>query len=281
MKQYIAFSCDWESRGDYLVRHLSNGIDHFERISEHIIGAVKDILDGKVTWYAKIDIFADITYYNHFDELAEKILSDDGELGVHVHHVSRDPFRRGQLFTRAFKRMAEAGFAATAYSAGNGEVLPCDAKLLYRSGYRTSRWGYPGLKHQHADWTDMDYAPGYVCTDDYKSTFGSEGLFVYQLGTDYNNNADGLRQLHIRSGISLDTLKKVFTDCMDSLIKNSDFPLLGCYFHPYNLCTTVTECDTIDPAAIKLFSSFVSWLLNNDCIPVLDCEARSVFDSGR
>lgn len=279
MKKYIAFTCDWESRGDYSVRHLSNGIDHFEPISRYIIGAVKDILDGKMTWYAKIDFFADITYYNSFDELASEILSSGGELGVHIHHISRDPFRRAQVYSRATKRMVEAGFPVTAYSAGNGEVLPCDTELLINSGFKTSRWGYPGLKHQYADWTDMDYAPGYVRKDNYKRTGDSAGLFVYQLGTDYNNNDDGLRQLHIRSAISLNMLKKVFTDCIERLLKNRDFPLLGCYFHPYNLCTTITECDTIDTDAIKVLSSFVSWLINNDVYPVLDNQARTIFNS--
>ncbi|MEM5769264.1 MAG: hypothetical protein AAGU32_13380 [Bacillota bacterium] len=281
MKQYIAFSCDWESRGNFLVRHLANGTDHFELISEHLIDAIRDMLGGKLTWYAKIDFFADITYYNRFDELSRKILSGGGELGVHVHHISRDPARRQQVYARAIRRMAEVGFPATAYSAGNGEILPCDVQLLVNSGFRTSRWGYPGLKHEFADWLDMGYAPGYACEEDYKRIGSRDGLFVYQLGTDLNHNLDGGRQLHIHKEMNLETLKSIFADCMESLIKNGDFPLLGCYFHPYNLCTTLTECDMSDSVTMDKFNRFASWLINSGVIFVTDCEARLAFDLQR
>lgn len=90
MKPCIIFSCDWESRGNYDPHHLVDGKDYFEEVSGEIFDISLDLVDGKMVWYCKIDFYADITYYNGFAGLAGKILANGGQLGVHIHHISKE-----------------------------------------------------------------------------------------------------------------------------------------------------------------------------------------------
>ncbi len=275
MRPSVIFSCDWESRGDYTPHHVTEGKDYFEKISEEIIDASQYIVDGKMVWYCKIDFYADITYYNDFTPLAGRILAGGGQLGVHIHHISKVKEQRKKVFKWSFDRMKQVGFPVTTYSAGMGEVYDSDVNGLLEAGFRSQRGAFPFIKHEFCDWIGADLWPGYMDESDYKRIGTNGKLFTYAIGGD-EKNGEGHSQLHINRYIPLDQLKALFDKHMDFLFRRGKFPCIGCYFHPYNL-TKEGTVNVVDADVIRKWELLSLWLKDNGVVFLTDSEAERIY----
>jgi len=238
-------------------------------------------VNGKMTWYCKVDFYADITYYNRFPELADMILRSGGELGTHIHHISTDPTQRAKLYQWAAERMKRIGYPVRAYSAGMGEIYDSDAKALLDAGYNVSRWTFAHLCHHMCNWENADMFPGYVNLEKYKRNDAADGLFCYPLGGDHRNNQEpkGNYQLHVREHIPLDRLKEITESGFENEEKLGKMPLLGAYFHTYDLCENPYPTSRILPCVIEKWETYIRWLTDNDVILVTDSEAKRIFDT--
>lgn len=274
-KPCIVFSCDWESRGNYDPHHLVDGKDCFEEISSEIIDISKQLIGGKMVWYCKIDFYADITYYNDFEALSKRILANGGQLGVHIHHISKESGQRKKLYRWAYDRMKAVGFPVTTYSAGMGEVYVPDAGGLLEAGFKSQRGAFPFIKHELCDWMGADLWPGYVNVCDYKRVKTTGELFTYAVGGD-EENGNGFSQLHINRYIPLQKLKELFDKHIDFLIGKDKFPCIGCYFHPYNLVSKICA-NMIDSEVIKKWELFSRWLEDNGVAFITDSEAEKSY----
>lgn len=280
MSTYVVWSCDWESRTNFTPLHLFNGVDLFEKVSCSIIDLARDIIGGKMVWYAKVDFYADITYYNQFEELVANILDDGGQLGIHIHHVSCEPARRKTIIQRAADRVAEVGFPVTTYSAGMGNRISTDTEALLQAGIQTERGAFPFLRYgdpakhpDHCDWVGADLFPGYVDPNDYKRIRSEGGLFTYALGGN-PHNTEGHSQLHIAPHISLGTLQRVFDWHFEHI--DGHFPCVGVYFHPYDLTAKGRD---VNPDMVGLWRTFAGWLQQRrDVTFIVDSQARELYE---
>lgn len=252
--------------------HLVDGKDYFEVISDKIIDISRQLVGGKMVWYCKLDFYADITYYNEFTRLADKILAEGGQLGVHIHHISKEQEQRNRILKWAGERMKLVGLPVTTYSAGMGEVYVADVAGLIKAGFKSQRGAFPYLKHELCDWIGSDLWPGYADTCNYKRVRASGELFTYAIGGD-EENREGYSQLHICRNVPLEKLKSIFDRHINFLLSKGKFPCIGCYFHPYNLVSEGSG-KIIDSEVIEKWELFTSWLKENGVDFLTDQEAE-------
>ncbi len=119
IERFALWSVDWEDNQECFE---CNG--RFVQSSRELRELFEELIGGAVTWYAKIDFLSDITDHDGLDRLAEDILSNGGEVGLHMHHVSWEPYYRMRAYKRAVRVLRERlNIIPTSYSSGNGNYI--------------------------------------------------------------------------------------------------------------------------------------------------------------
>jgi hypothetical protein len=213
--------------------------DVFVSVSLEIASLANELIDGKLTWFAKVDRQSDITTYIHLRPLYGQITASGGEIGLHIHHSSVDPNLRRRELAWAVERLSKVGIQARAYSAGMGNFLSSDTNTLTELGIVAHRscmpylyTGDPALDPASADWRYGDFFHGYTDPTDHHLTVANGQLFSVPLGADARNTT-GYFELAINPRIDLGTLMELF-DTYTQLAVNGPV-YVAVMFHPCDL----------------------------------------------
>jgi hypothetical protein len=115
-------------------------------------------IGGTATWYLKEDFVSDITCHGGMNKLIEDVVASGGEIGVHVHQFSWEPYWRKRQYIRALRSLKDyLGITPTSYSAGCGNYINEDTRILMELGFTNGRLIYPGFPQGKADFEKKYY----------------------------------------------------------------------------------------------------------------------------
>ncbi|MCX5661009.1 MAG: hypothetical protein NTW19_15075 [Planctomycetota bacterium] len=171
--RYAIWSVDWED---------NDGQDYagtrFAQVCRPMQELLAELAGGKVTWFAKVDWTSDITDHDGLDRVAGAIVAGGGEIGLHTHLFSWEPYWRERGWRRGLRILRERwGVEATSYSSGMGNYIESDTAALASLGFAGGRLLYPGLKHDFKEWFAKPYA-GLAGMDLLESPMGSRAGYV-------------------------------------------------------------------------------------------------------
>src|SRR5262245_61155609 len=147
-ERFVIWSVDWE---DIDTRHYTG--TQFADACKPVQALLAELAGGKVTWFVKVDWVSDITDHPGVDRIATDILAGGGEIGLHTHFCSWEPYWRERGWRRGLRSLREhLGVTATSYSSGMGNYIDSDTTALASLGFRGGRLLYPGLKHDYREW---------------------------------------------------------------------------------------------------------------------------------
>lgn len=152
--RFAIWSVDWED----IDQHHYTG-RAFADACRPMHDLLAELTGGCVTWFAKVDWVSDITDHDGVERLARDIVASGGEIGLHTHHFSWEPYWRERLYRRGQRELRErCGVEAVSYSSGMGNYVDTDTPTLVSLGFRAGRLTYPWLKHDFREWFDKPYA---------------------------------------------------------------------------------------------------------------------------
>ena len=151
--RFALWSLDWE---DNHLKFQPPG--RFLESSWALHELLAEYSGGKATWFAKADFVSDITDHEGLDRLAEEIVAAGGEIGLHTHFFSWEPYWRERTWKRALRSLRERwGIRPSSYGSGMGNYLASDTRALMDLGFKGGRLVYPWLKHEKESYWDAPY----------------------------------------------------------------------------------------------------------------------------
>ncbi|MDD5677268.1 MAG: hypothetical protein PHW60_04655 [Kiritimatiellae bacterium] len=280
--RFAIWSIDWEDNHDCFFPE-----GRFAQASRRLHDWLAEITGGRMTWYAKIDFVSDITDHHGLESLAADIIRQGGEIGVHAHHFSWEPYWRERLLRRALRSLADHwGVMPASYSSGMGNYVCADTPMFMRLGFKDGRLVYPGYRHPQEAFFEKPYY-GLAGMNLIKSTQGIRAGYLdprdfaryVTRRTVLNFPQACLPNLRRSSGAEGSMLKLGLTE-METTRKivahvKARSRFIHAYCHPHNLLDARAR---LEGAAIRRVADLAALLKSEGYHFVTCAQARSQFE---